>query len=666
MLTTRRVRATVLIAALTLAACSRRVEVKSQVANDTAKQHPEWPPTALVGTYEEMVASAKLVNGPSDGGGRAWLEPKDPPSARCGDDYSAKIVYEAGELGVADGGAIFLQVSPFWGWSTPQVRDEGASGFARVSTEASGVKLECETAAPQLLAIHVEGRALKSGERVVIEYGCGVRKAHADDFAELDSRFWIAVDGDGDGTRKVLADSPHVAVLPREPAILAVDAPSVVAPGERFTIHVALLDEVGNACRGLDGSFEFMDAPPELELQVAPSLAADTANSISGHRTIDAKLASEGTYRLRVRCRIAIGDSEPIQLETESNPIVVSSNAPRILWGDLHGHSGLSDGTGTPDEWYEFARDYAALDVVALTDHDHWGILPLDLHRELVDEIVAAARKAERPGMFTALVGFEWTSWIWGHRNVVYFDDEREILSSIDERFDTPQKLWSALRDKPAIAIPHHCAGGPIAIDWRNAGDPEVEPLVEICSAHGSSEALDSPKSIYSPRPGCFARDALDRGLALGFLASGDSHDGHPGSCHLGAHYPTGGVAAILATANTRAAILEALRARRVYATSGPRIVLRFALGTHRMGESVAVSELGSEPSLYVSVVGTAPIESIEIIRSGDRISRFDGEAKRELVVTGKLPSVAPGDWVYARIVQTDGGMAWSSPIFAR
>jgi len=33
----------------------------------------------------------------------------------------------------------------------------------------------------------------------------------------------------------------------------------------------------------------------------------------------------------------------------------------------------LSDGTGTPEDYFAYARDVAALDVIALTDHDHWG-----------------------------------------------------------------------------------------------------------------------------------------------------------------------------------------------------------------------------------------------------------------------------------------------------
>ena len=68
----------------------------------------------------------------------------------------------------------------------------------------------------------------------------------------------------------------------------------------------------------------------------------------------------------------------PNGLSAESNPMLVTREGPRILWGDLHGHSNFSDGTGLPEDYYRYARDVAALDVAALTDHDHWGIPFLD------------------------------------------------------------------------------------------------------------------------------------------------------------------------------------------------------------------------------------------------------------------------------------------------
>ncbi|MEM7351736.1 MAG: hypothetical protein AAF657_13145, partial [Acidobacteriota bacterium] len=143
---------------------------------------------------------------PSDGGGRAWLESSgdSAPVARVSTAGSWTIVFEAGPLGVAVGGTIYLQISPFWGWSTPQVEAPAAAGFTTVSTTAPGVRLVPRTLDQQLLGITVEGRPLAAGDQVTIVYGAGPVGAVADRFAESESRFWIAVDGDGDGVRAVL------------------------------------------------------------------------------------------------------------------------------------------------------------------------------------------------------------------------------------------------------------------------------------------------------------------------------------------------------------------------------------------------------------------------------------------------------------------------------
>ena len=71
----------------------------------------------------------------SDGGGRAWLESQEPAVIHAGERGRWTFLYEAGPLGIAAGGMILLQVSPFWGWSTPQVEDPSQPGFTTVALE---------------------------------------------------------------------------------------------------------------------------------------------------------------------------------------------------------------------------------------------------------------------------------------------------------------------------------------------------------------------------------------------------------------------------------------------------------------------------------------------------------------------------------------------------
>ncbi len=629
------------LGALVLAALGCRAKPPEPTA--AATRSPGAQPQIVEGLREDLAAVRHL----SDGGGRAWIETA-PDGVSAGRSARWTLVYEAGADGIAVGGMLFLQVSPFWGWSTPQVVEEDAPGFTTVTTDAEGVELTPETLDQQLLGIHVGGRPLEGGQRVRIVYGAGPRGARADRYAERRSRFWFSVDGDGDGVRGLLADSPVAEVEPGPPTRLVLTLPSVARPGETLPLNVAVLDAVGNAWPRVEGQVALSAEEGDPNLPASVRLASGDRGRVS----VTLTAPGEGTVRIEGRGPGALGGT--------ANPLVVSSSLPRVYWGDLHGHSGLSDGTGTPEDYYRYARDVAALDVAALTDHDHWGMQPLSQTPELWEEIRTQAMAFHEPGRFVTLLGYEWTSWLHGHRPVLYFGDEGRILSSVDPAFESPTQLWDALRGKSALTIAHHTAGGPIATNWEIPPDPELEPVTEVASVHGSSEAPDSPRVIYQPVAGHFARDALDRGYRLGFVGSGDGHDGHPGLSHIAS--PTGGLAAILADELTREGVLEALLARRVYATNGPRILLHVTLDGEPMGAAVAAS--AGRSLLEVVVVAPETLERVDLIRSGGVARTFACGGAREFRVEEPIVRLEAGEYLYVRAVQVDGGAAWSSPFF--
>jgi hypothetical protein len=613
------------------------------------------PPTARWDVVDAMRAGSAAAPHPADGGGRGQLvrDPGQPAYTTRASPDRFRIVYEVGPLGIATGGSVHFQVSPFWGWSTPQVTDPDAPGFTEIHPSSPDIAVRAKTLDEQLLGIENTGRPLVPGDRLEIVYGAGPARALTDRYAERGSRFWIAVDGDGDGVRAFLPDSPAIDVRPGPPAALLVTIPSVARPGEKLRVALAVVDAALDTDVAFAGDAVFVDPPAGLALPARVHFDG----SEGGRRAVEAVAREPGTYRLEV----AAGE-----LRAHSNPLIVTAQGPRVLWGDLHGHSAYSDGTGLPEDYFVYARDVSALDVVALTDHDHWGILPLAQHPELWSEIRAQTRRFHAPGRFVTLLGFEWTSWIHGHRHVLYTADDGPVIDSLAEATDTPAELWQALGSRPAITVPHHPAGGPIAIDWDIAPDPRFEPVVEIVSIHGSSEAPDSPDVLHEPVAGHFARDALSRGYRLGFVGSGDRHDGHPGAFATGdPGGAEGGLAAILSEDRTREGVLRALRERRVYATNGARIVLRVALGATPMGGVVPVPH-GTKlrQTLFVQVVGTAPLDRVEAVRSGTVADTLALDGQLEAAVATDLADLGAGEYVYVRVAQRDGGAAWSSPIF--
>jgi hypothetical protein len=138
-------------------------------------------PHAQVQTARDLLAAKQRTFDPSDGGGSARLV--EGGSVRVGDVGHWKIEYEVGPLGVAEGGGVYLQISPFWGWSTPQVEDPSGEGFTVVTTDATGVELKPATIDRQLLAVTIAGRALAPGEHVAFDYGAGPAGARGDLYA---------------------------------------------------------------------------------------------------------------------------------------------------------------------------------------------------------------------------------------------------------------------------------------------------------------------------------------------------------------------------------------------------------------------------------------------------------------------------------------------------
>lgn len=622
-------------------------------------------PDAKVSTFEAMERDLAASPHPSDGGGSVTLLSARPLAGPgpliVAEPARFAIRYTAGPLGVSEGGTVFLLASPFWDWSPPQMQRPDLPGYTEVSTGADGVEIELAGAFESVVAVVIRGRALAPGETIDFVYGAGERGAIVDRYAERGAEISISVDGDGDGYRKLVGDGVRVDVAPGPPAQIVVFGPTVVRPGEPFSVHAHLLDAVGNATR--------TDVAANLEWSVLQDGGIDPPGwprkSAIGAAAAGGTSIAVAAPDARTVWRVAVRGDGPLEgLTAVSNPIVVHADAPRVLWGDLHGHSQLSDGTGTPDDYFAYARDVSRLDVAALTDHDHWGLRFLDTHPDLWNEIKASAQRHHAPGQFVTLLGYEWTSWLHGHRHVLYFEDHGPLLSNMDPAYRTPAQLWDGLRGRDALTFAHHSAGGPIATNWAYGADPVLEPVTEIVSVHGSSEAADTPGRIYNPVPGNTVRDVLVAGLRLGFIGSGDSHDGHPGLAQLSVPDGQSGLAAILAEERTREGVLAALRARRSYATNGERIWLHVTLDGQPMGSVLPADREAASDTLRIEVAGTAPIERVDLVRSGALVSLPAGDAL-EFSHERSVPRLVRGEFHYVRVVQRDGRAAWSSPVFA-
>jgi hypothetical protein len=121
----------------------------------------------------------------------------------------------------------------------------------------------------------------------------------------------------------------------------------------------------------------------------------------------------------------------------------------------------------------------------------------------------------------------------------------------------------------------------------------------------------------------------------------------------------------IYAPSTVRRDIVESMRKRHTYGATD-NIVVDYRARDRQgrewmMGDAF---EATAAPVLHVTVLGTGPIQTVEIIRDGRFVYRTEPHANSaEFDFTDNSPGTGES-WYYVRVMQVDRSMAWSSPIW--
>ena len=327
----------------------------------------------------------------------------------------------------------------------------------------------------------------------------------------------------------------------------------------------------------------------------------------------------------------------------------------QIYFGDIQQHSAHSDGVGCAHEVYTRARYRYGDDFVALTDHESFIGKRTSKGEWAFLQSVAEAHQDE--GEFATLIAYEWTGKRYpgpGHK-CVYLPKPGLDLVSRDE-VPSGKELVQRIIELGGIASPHH-------IGWTGCDeeghDPVGQPVWEICSCHGCYEHESHPLGARGDLHDQLVDVMLKKGHQFGFTASSDSHGllWHHGESRKRDPYRTG-LTAIVAPALTRANIMDSLRRRRCYATSGAKIKLLFQVDGLLMGSQVPRQ---LEHHAEVMVSGTAPLARLELISDQGVCWQATGsgiEFREDVQLQAGL------SYCYLRVLQEDGEMAWASPVF--
>src|SRR5438128_2282607 len=540
--------------------------------------------------------------------GRAWITPDTPVAAGAWGTWT--FTYEVGVYGYDDRARLKIASRFASDWGRPQFTDPRGANYTTVRLET-----KCATAVASLaweprgqvrpwfkcLVASVADGSLYPGDRIHITLGDasgGGPGSRAQTFREKGCEWRFFVDPFGTELYEPLAGSPIVDVVGGTLHRLVVVAPTTVRPGEPFDALVKAEDVWGNPCERFEGAVALGG-----DVEGLPPSVRWGSGEVAVARLAGLRLRAAGA-EARVEARHA-------GHRADSNLIrALAAGEAKTFWGDLHGQTRATVGTGTIEEYFAFGRDVALLDMMCHQANDfqvteaEWQRLRREIDRFHAD------------GRCVIFVGYEWSGMTpgGGDRNVMYRGDvaslHRSSHAEVDDMSDAATDcfpvtdLFAQLRGRDdVLLIPH--IGGRYA-DIVGFHDPALEPLVEIYSDWGRFEWL--------------LEDALRHGYKVGVVANSDGHKGRPGASHPGASQfgAYGGLTCVLADSLTREAVFDALKARRCYATTAAqRIHIELTVNGLPMG---AEGRANGPVRILGRVVGTGPVERVDVFRGLERL----------------------------------------------
>jgi hypothetical protein len=370
-----------------------------------------------------------------------------------------------------------------------------------------------------------------------------------------------------------------------------------------------------------------------------------------------------------------------------SSPIkCFATESKNLFWGTLHGESERFDSTENIENCLRHFRDEKSLNFFSTSSPEAIE----ETSNETWKKISTSISEFDEDDRFTAYIGQQWSGEpkTEGVRIFVFQKDDRPMFRQKDARSSTLKKIYKSLSPKECISIPCFTMGSSLSYNFADF-NPDFERVVEIYNAWGCSErsAKDkNPFPISSPQKGGVHEvpegsiiKALQKNKRFGFVAGGlDDRSIFSAFYDTDQAQYSPGLTAVLSDRLGHQSIFDALYNRACYATTGERIILGVTVAGHLMGSELSTAQ---KPGLHVNrhiagyVVGTSKIEKVEIIRNGEVLHlykpknqsfdfEYDDMTPLQDVIIKESETKATFIFYYIRVTQSDGHMAWSSPIW--
>lgn len=559
-------------------------------------------------------------------------------------------------------------------WEVPQIDPQMKENSIWLKLPSGKTLLPEEIYAPNQYAPSFEFNLpleIKAGEAVDII----LNSSRAQMTTQRRRPFHLYIDPKGKGDYK----DPEIFTIDIRGNVLKkiqIMTPSWVAKNRRFDIIVRFEDAFGNLTSNapegtlIELSYEFLRENLNWKLFV-PETGFIILPNLYFNET--------GVYRIQLKSSSSddIFYSSPIKCFAETDY--------SLFWGTLHGESEKVDASENIEGFLRLIRDETGFQFVGTSPFENIEETPNEIWKGIVSHV----HEYNEESRFSTFLGLQWLGdENEGLRQLIYWKDNKPIMRKKDPKYTNLKKIYKIHNPKEVLSIPSFTMAKGLETDFSDY-NPDFERVVEIYNAWGCSECTEaegnlrpikspSGEGINATEKGSL-RNALNQNHRFGFVAGGLDDRGVYADLYAGDQVQyTPGLTAIIAIEQTRETLLQALYNRCCYATTGARIVLSFNIAGSQMGSELSTkNKPGLSFNRYITgfVCGTAPIKEVAIIRNGQELHKFhpnkptiefeqDDFQDLSKIALNSPDERSPFAYYYLRVIQADGHMAWSSPIW--
>lgn len=330
-----------------------------------------------------------------------------------------------------------------------------------------------------------------------------------------------------------------------------------------------------------------------------------------------------------------------------------------IYFGQLHSHTTNSDGAGTLDEAYNYAKNEADVDFLAVTDHSN--SFDNDLTESMGNGETSTKWNNGKDAAdkytdedFVGIYAYEMT---WsngtGHINTFNTPGFESRNKTEYKQSDALKTYYNQLKNFPSSFSQLNHPGTTFG-DFNDFAhyDAEIDELISLIEV-GNGEGLVRG-SGYFPSYEYYTR-ALDKGWHVSPTNNQDNHKAKWGNANTAR-------TVILADSLTRENVYDALVNRRTYATEDDNLKINYTLNGEVMGTILQDKPATVNIKVELEDPDNEAIGTVSVISNGGKVVTSKTVDSSKETVEFTVP--ADYSYYYIKVVQPDKDIAVTAPVW--